>query len=400
MTSGPLKHLTVLDLTHYKAGPYATKLFSGFGASVIKIEKPRVGDGLRQKGPFVDQREGIERSIPFLWLNGGKQSLTLNLKSQQGIDLLKQLIPKADVLIENFSPGVMDRLGLDYETVRSINPGVIMTSISNFGQTGPYRHYKADEKVLYAMSGGMYATGDPDKPPLASGPSITQYTAGLHGFIATLMGLFARVQNKKGCYIDISIQESALENIEIHLAEFIQTGKVARRSGDEHPLVPWRSYKCRDGYAAIIGGPLRHWRRNAAELFEEPELNDPSLTHMAGRIENRRKVESLIKPWLLRNDREEIYHKGQKAGLAFGYLASLNDILQSPQLVSREFFVKTRPHPEHGELSICDAPFKVLDEKWQNDHAPLLGEHNNQIMTDLLGYSEKQISDFVALGVI
>ena len=174
---------------------------------------------------------------------------------------------------------------------------------------------------------------------------------------------------------------------------------MARRNSDEHPLVPWRSYPCRDGYVAIIGGPLRHWPKGAG-LFEEPRLADPEFAHMADRIARRREVEALIRPWLMRHDKKDIYHLGQTLGLAFGYLASLADILESPQHLAREFFQETEPHPEVGPLRVCGAPFRLDSASWRVGRAPLLGEHNRAVLVDLLGYSRDDVARFSAEGVI
>lgn len=399
MTDAPLGHLTVVDLTRYHAGPYCTRLLAGYGARVIKVEAPDSGDPLRQCGPFVKNKPGNERSIPFHWLNAGKESITLDLKTNKGREIITALIREADVLVENFAPRVMPSLGLDYDKVRELNPRLVMTSISNFGHDGPYRDYRANESVMYAMSGGMVATGDPDRPPLASGPAITQYTAGLHAYIATLMAVWRRTRTDHGEHVEVSIQESALENIEIHLTEYAHKGKVARRDGDEHPLVPWRCYPCSDGYAAVIGGPIRHWRK-AADLFEEPRLGAPELRHMGDRIARRREVEAMIRPWLERHDKKDIYHKGQAIGLAFGYVASLAEALESPQHRAREFFQETEPHPEVGRLQQCGPPFRITSGTWRVGRAPLLGEHNGTVLSDLLGYSLDDVARFSAEGAI
>jgi len=395
----PLANLKVLDFTHYRAGPYCTRLFSGFGARVIKVERPLTGDPLRHQGPFVDDVPGCERSIPFHWSNAGKQSIAIDLKSPEALEIVSALIRWADVIVESFTPGVMKRLGFDYARCSYISPRVIMTSISNFGQDGPYRDYRASESTMYAMSGGMISTGDPDRPPLAPGPAITQYTAGLHAYIGTLLACLRRANTGRGEYVDVSVHESALENIEIHLTEFAQEGRVARRSGDNHPLVPWRSYSCRDGYAAIIAGPLRHWHR-AAELFEEPKLGAPRLQHMRGRIERRHEVEMLIQPWLDAHDKQDIYHRGQAMGLAFGYVATLAEVLASPQHAARSFFVQSDEHPEAGSLRQCGAPFKFGGGTWNSGRAPLLGEHTKSILVEIAGCSEDEMERLAQRGVI
>jgi crotonobetainyl-CoA:carnitine CoA-transferase CaiB-like acyl-CoA transferase len=395
----PLSHLRILDLTHVRAGPFCTRLLAGFGARVVKIERPGLGDRLRRSGPFADGVSGPERSIPFHWLNAGKESVSLDLKSSRGREILLDLVKNSDALVENFAPGVMARLGLDFARLREINPKLVMVSISNFGQTGPYRDFKADEAVLYAMSGGMMATGDPDKPPLASGPAITQYTAGLHAYIAALMTL-ARAGDASGEYIDVSIQESALENVEIHLAEHAHDGKTARRNGDQHPLVPWRTYPCRDGYAAIVGGPLRRWPKAARALFgEDSPLAAPEFAHVRERIARRSEVEGLLRDWLASTDKREIYEHGQANGLAFGYLATLADVLASPQHAARGFIGKCEDHPVLGPLTACTAPFRARGWTWRMGRAPLLGEHTERVLAEF-GLAAADIKRLAAEGVV
>jgi CoA:oxalate CoA-transferase len=398
MVEKALGHLTVIDLTHYVAGPYCTKLMAGFGSEVIKIERPHTGDKIRHVGPFFQDKPGLETSIPFLWLNTAKKSITLNLKSETGRDIFLELVQSADVVVENFSPRVMPGLGLDYETLRSINPRLVMTSISNFGQTGPYRDYKAEEIVEYALSGLMYMTGDPDKPPLCAGPVLTQYNAGMHAYIATLMAIYQRSMSSKGQYVDLSIQECALDNIEVSLVEYLHEGRSAKRTGDEHPLVPWKLYPCKDGYVAVIGGPVRHWLRGAS-LFEEPKLLDKKYQHMADRIKYRQEVEALIQPWLNRNKKKDIYHAGQSQRLAFGYLANLAEVLESPQHRARGYFIEI-DHPVVGKHKHCGAPFRPSETPWQSLRAPCLGEHNGDIYGRRLGYAPGDIERWRKEGVI
>jgi len=382
MSAPPLAQLVVVDLTQDRAGAYATRLMAGFGARVIKVEPPD-GDRLRSCGPYIADKPGRERGVPFHWLNGGKQSVVLDIADARGRESLAMLLRRADVLIEDLAPGELARRGFDQPALDRINPRLVVTSISNFGQDGPRRDYVADETVMYAMSGGMVATGDADKPPLAPGPAVTQYTAGLHAYIGTLMALLRRGPAGSGERVDVSIQESALDNVEIHLAEYAEAGKVARRKGDEHPLVPWRTYPCRDGYVAIIGGPMRHWHR-AAALFEEPRLAAPDLAHMGDRVGRRREVEALFAPWLQRTDKKDVYHKGQAIGLAFGYVATLAEALGSPQHSAREFFRETEPHPDVGRLKVCGPPFRFGDAAWIVGRAPRLGEHTETVLKEVL----------------
>lgn len=205
-----LDKLKILDLTHYIAGPYCTKILAGFGANVIKIEKPDKGDLTRSMPPFLGDEPGLERSGLFLYLNNNKKSITLNLKSKTGLKIVKELIKDVDVVVESFKPGVMAKLGLDYQTLEKINPGVVMTSISNFGQTGPYRDYKSTHLIAWNMSGVRYSNGRPGETPLQGGDWLTDYVAGVHGVIGTATALYQRGQTGVGQQVDVSIWESSI----------------------------------------------------------------------------------------------------------------------------------------------------------------------------------------------
>jgi len=398
MAEHALSHLKVIDLTHYMAGPLCTKLMAGFGAEVVKVERPRTGDGLRHVGPYYNNVPGPESSIPFLWLNTGKRSVTVNLATTQGREILLQLLRDADILIESFAPGEMARFGLSFEVVHEMNPRLVMTSISNFGQTGPYKDYQAEEIVTYAMSGLMQLTGRPDRPPLCSGPAVSQYTAGVQGYIATLLAIWNRAATGVGQYVDVSIQESGLDNIEVVLTEYLHAGKIANRTGDEHPLVPWKLYPCKDGYAAIIGGPIRNWL-SAADLFEEPRLLETRLQHIGDRMKHREEVGQYLQPWLARHGKKEIYEAGQRRRLAFGYLANAQDVMQSPQHEARGFFVDI-DHPVTGLQRYCGPPFRSSTTAWRSERAPLLGEHTEEILTGSLGYTEKDLARLRAQEII
>ena len=393
-----LSNITVLDLTHYFAGPYCTKLMAGFGANVIKVERPGSGDKLRTLGPFFTENHSIENSIPFQWLNTGKKSITLDLRSEEGTQIIKKLVAQADVLIESFRPRTMPGFGLSYLTLQTINPRLIMTAISNFGQSGPYRDYEAEEIVEYALSGLMSVTGDPNAAPLCSGPLMTQYTAGMHAYIASLMALLQRDRTGQGQFIDVSIHESALGNIEISLAEFLHLGRVAKRSGDKHPLVPWQLYPCKDGHAAVIGGPVRHWLP-AVPMFDEPRLFDEKYRHMSGRMQHREEVDDLLKPWLSKHRKREIYYEGQRRHLAFGYLATLAEVEESPQLNSRGYFVDVE-HPVSGKQKHCGPAFRMSAIDYKTIRAPLLGEHTEEILCGYLGYSRERLEALSHAGVI
>ena len=218
----PLADIRVVDLTHGIAGPYCTKLLADFGADVIKIERPDTGDFSRAAGPFVQDTPDLEKSGLFLYLNTNKRSIVLDLKTSQGVEAVKELVRTADVLVENFRPGVMAELGLDYEVLSNLNPNLVMTSISNFGQTGPYRDYLASELTLFAMGGRMHATGLPDRYPLKLGGNHVQYQAGNVAAMATLFAWYAdRYRGMGGQQVDISIFETQVGSINMRLRNLL-----------------------------------------------------------------------------------------------------------------------------------------------------------------------------------
>ncbi len=377
MTERALGHLRVIDLTHHVAGPYCTKLLAGFGAEVIKVERPGSGDPLRSMGPFYQGVEGPERSIPFLWLNTGKKSITLDLKLSGDREKLLGLVRQSDVLVENFRPGVMERLGLTWEVLREVNPRLVMTSISNFGQHGPYRDFRAEEIQCYAMSGQMYLTGLPDTFPLAPGPSACQYLAGAHAYIATLMAFLLCRETGCGQHVDVSIQETCIETIEMPpLINFLHKGVVANRA--KHIMVPWDLFPCRNGWAAVIGAPFRNWDRGA-ELFGQPELFADKYHHCRDRMQYRAEIEALLLPWLATQDKEDVFLAGQERGLAFGFLADFSEVLALEQHRARDFF-SSIDHPVVGRHVYCGAPFRLSSTPWRQLRAPLLGEHNGEIL--------------------
>jgi len=365
-----LDGIKIIDFTHFVAGPYCTKLLAGFGATVIKIEKLE-GDA---------QRNELHGSnISFLWLNTGKESITLDLKTRWGREKAKSLIADADLVVENFSPGVMYRLGLGFEELKKINPDLIMVSISNFGQTGPYRDYNAEEIQLGAISGLMDNTGDADREPLTSGPKLNQYTAGLHAYLAAMLALQQRGkgeagQGEAGQLIDISIMESSMELIENRLHGFLAEGTLAKRG--PHLFAPWGNYACKDGYATVIGAPFRHWATGVS-VFESPELGQEKYFQLHNRIEDRKSIDEIIKTWASKKEKKEIFKSGQENGLSFGYVETLSEVNHSVQHHSRQFF-ETISHPLSGPQPYCGAPFKMSATPWKSFKAPLLGEQNKK----------------------
>lgn len=374
-TREALHHVQVVDMTSRVAGPFCTKLLAGFGARVVKVEPPGSGDAARSAGPFVGDEEGAERSLPFLWLNTGKESITLDPRSADGSVPLKNLIQCSDVLVESFPPGTMDALGLSFDACRRLNPRLVVCSISNFGQDGPYRDFLAEELQLYALAGAMYLSGEKHLPPLGPGTPVCHYTAGLTAYLAILMALRKRARTGEGEHIDVSIFESALDLIEVALAGHLRNGSIATRGS--HAFAPWGLFSCLDGYVAVIGAPFRKWRRGA-EMFEQSRLLDPKYRELRDRVRYREELHALIQPWLDRHTRKETCEPAYEKGLAFGQLSSFDEVLTSPQHQAREFFVEIE-HPDAGRYEYCSAPFKMSATPYVSGRAPRLGEHNGRV---------------------
>jgi len=381
MPDQALEGYKVVDLSWHIAGPYCTKLLAELGAEVIKIEKTGGGDPARMMPPFFNDDVHPEKSLLFLYLNTGKKSTTLNLKTEKGKDLLKSLIRDADILVESFSPGVMTDLGLDYAVLEKINPGLIMTSISNFGQTGPYRGYKASDITEMAIGGLMHMTGEPDREPLTYGGWQAQYQGGMNGFAATMCALTHRdivSETGEGQHIDISIMESIAQILENFDLAHQVTGGLYERSGRLWANAPaWGIYPCEDGYVGLVSGPVRRWLQ-VSVMMEEPELAD--LKYVAQRRELADEIDALMYPWLFEHTKDEIYHKGQSMDpkVPTSPVRTPEDLINSPQFKARKFFVEI-DHPVVGKGMYPGAPAKLQETPMKISRAPLLGEHNEEI---------------------
>ncbi|MBI4640742.1 MAG: CoA transferase [Candidatus Tectomicrobia bacterium] len=396
----PLSGLKVLDLTHLIAGPYCTKLLSEFGAEVVKIEKPGEGDLARRIGPFLNDIPHFERSGLFLYLNMGKKSITLNLRTVKGKKILFELVKWADVVVENFEPRVMPDLELAYEVLEKINPKVVMTSISNFGQTGPYRDYLADEIIEQAMSGLMYIVGDPTGEPLKPGGFQAEYQAGLSGAIGTMTALYARNRTGRGEHVDISIMETITSLIENTLVVYSYQGVVRKRAGSRFPRNhPTAILPCKDGYIAVAAQMQKQWEA-LCELIEKPDLlDDPKFATAADRYDHADEIDEVLLIWSRELTKEEIFHRAQARRIPVSIVCTVQDLLNDPHYQARNFFIELG-HPEAGSLTYPGAPFKMSETEWKGARAPLLGEHNQEIYGDLLGYTQQDLEKLRSTKVI
>ena len=398
---GLLEGVKVVDFTHYFAGPYCTKLLATLGAEVIKIERPGSGDPIRSIPPFSSRRLPGESGAWFLYLNTSKKSVSLDLKSEKGREIVLKLIEGADIVVENFAPGVMERLGLGYDSLSNVNPAVVMTSISNYGQTGPYRDWKASEINLYATGGLMNITGEPEQPPLKEGAPLAQLGAGQNAFVATMTALFQAEETGEGQQIDLAIAEYATNVLENALMQYSYSGVEFTRVGNRgYGRAAWGIYPCQDGFVGIIAGPDQNWPE-VSTIMQSEELADPRFASRQGRLLNADEVDALMLPWLLEHDKVDIFKAGQDHGLGFSFVAGMQDILEMEQLVARDYFVNLE-HPIAGTLRYPGPPIspdRTVVEPWVYRRAPLLAEHNLEVLGGL-GYDSKGVERLFAEGVI
>jgi len=351
--------------------------------------------------PFLGDEPDPEKSGAFFYLNTNKKSITLNLKSEKGVRKFKDLVKEADALTENFMPGTMAELGLSYETLSEINPRLIMTSISYFGQTGPYRHYKATNLTVYGLGGPMYTQRPSTRPmdrPEVEGGLQAEYITGVLSYIATVAALLNKAGANRGTRIDMSAMESVASSLMGHVAEYPYLG-LSRRTNPFaiHGYPIGYSVRCKDGWISLtpgIGGAP-----NMAFLIGKPELkDDPLFAKPRARMADPEKFDALILPWLKEHDKWEITKEAQQLRLAFTPVLSPREVVEDEQIKAREFFEQA-DHPVMGEVTYPGAPAKLSETPWQAGRAPLLGEHNEEIY-GRLGYAKEELIKLHEEGVV
>ena len=394
-----LAGIKVLDLTHYIAGPYCTKMLADYGAEVIKIEKPGGGDGARMMAPFFGDDPHPEKSGLFLYLNTSKRGVTLNLKSVTGVQIFRELVKDADVLVENFSPRVMPGLGLSYESLEKMNPRLVMTSISSFGQSGPYRDYKATEIVADAMGGWSTVIGHTEREPLKPGGNQAQFVAGMLGATGTMAAFYGQETAGVGQHLDISIMDAVLY-IQMNITSMYSYDQVIRkRYGSRVWPAPGGILPCRDGYIGAITVTAEKWPV-LCQWMGMPELiEDPRFRTATERSENVDELDAIMISWLVQYDADELFREAQKRGLPFGVPASAKMLVESPHLNERGYFVEV-DHPVTGRVRYPGAQVKMGNLPYELKRAPLLGEHNEEIYCRRLGYSKNDLVRLREQGVI
>lgn len=400
MPEQALSGITVLDLSEYVAGAYCTKLLGAFGAEVIKIEKADGGDPARRVGPFLNDDPNPETSALFLYLNTNKKSITLDISSLTGAEIFKRLVTDADVLVEGFRPGAMTEMGLDYASLKEINPRLVMASITGFGQSGPYRYYKGGRLVLDALSGYMFVNGEPGREPLAASGEQPAYQGGLHGYTGIMSALIHRENTGRGQYIDISQMEcmSSLHQFVVNRYEY--SGNIQQRVGNRYAHShPATIYPCKDGYISVNTPSLQFLEPMLTLMELEYMLEDPRFETPFHCLANADAFDEMVIPWFKERTRKEIIEAYQEWRVPAAYVNTVEDLLDDDQYKARDFWIDI-DHPEAGTLPYAAAPYKMSETPTQQERAPLLGEHNEEIYCGVLGMGKEELVRLRALDII
>lgn len=381
---GALSDIRVLDLAG-EIGVYCTKLLADLGADVIRIEPPW-GDPMRSRGPFYHDEPHPEKSLYFFTFNTNKRSITLNLETSEGCTLLKRLVERTDIVVETFTPGYLEEKGLGYAALSQINPGLILTSITPFGQTGPYRHYKGPDIVGQAMGGLLYVCGWEDLPPVQMGACQAYYLASVQAAVGTLIALHHRDLTGRGQHVDVSMQQAVPVSLTTSLPVYELTGEIRRRVGDEHRGPAWGVFPCKDGF---VDCRLRahRWRNFVGWLDSEGMAGDLKEEKWQDAELRQREVEhidTIFRNFLMQLTREELCESGQVRRIEVMPVNTTAEILEDPHLAARGFFVDVE-HPELGaSLRYPGPPYRLSHTPWRmTRRAPLLGEDNLAIYEEL-----------------
>ena len=398
MPAGLLSGLRVLDLGSGVSGPWCAKLLADYGAEVIKVEPPGSGDATRRMGPFAGDDPDPEKSLTFLYLNTNKKGVTLDPSTVTGRKLLDRLLSDADVLVENNPPAQAKELGLDYQSLAAVNPRLVVTSITPFGQTGPYRDFQATDIVTYALSGLMYHSGDSDKEPLRNVLDQSFYVAGANAAAATQVALFARLTSGEGQHVDVS----AAACLGAHLVQPVPyynymgavKGRRPVRGAGFEELMP-----ARDGYVAPSVQGSQPWA-TIASLIGLEELQDEKFATGAGRIAHGEELKELLIKGLAQWDRMPLFLASGERRLVFGMAQDAGDLANCPHLQARDFFVDV-DHPVVGRAQYPGMAVRLPGETITGSQpAPLLGQHNAEVFGQELGYSPEDLVSLRQHGVI
>jgi formyl-CoA transferase len=396
--TGPLTDLRVVEMGQLLAGPFAGQLYADFGAEVIKIEAPGTGDPMRQWG-----RERVDgKALWWSVVARGKKSVTLNLREEEGQQIAKDLIKTADILIENFRPGTLERWGMSPEVLWEDNPGLIILRVSGFGQTGPMSKQAGYGAIGEAMGGLRYVTGEPDRPPARAGISIGDTLAAIHAALGGMMALHHRERTGKGQVVDSTLYEAVLNVMESLVTDYDVSGYIRPRTGSILPkIAPSNAYPTSEGVDILIAGNQDTVFARMAEAMGQPELaEDPRYKTHAARGENQAELDEIVKAWTRQHTAEDVEKIMAEAGVPCGKVYRAPEMLADPHFAAREAIIRIM-HPEYGEIAMQNTAPKMSETpgkvRWVG---PELGEHTNEVLTEVLGKSADDVADLAERGIV
>lgn len=396
--AGALDGIRVLDFTHSLGGPFCTLLLRDLGAEIVKIERPVRGDVVRSRAPLTKALE----SGTFIILNRGKKSITLNLRSEQGHDICMDLVNKVDVVVENFSPGTMDRLGLGSQELCKLNPELVYASMSAFGHTGPRRAEAGYDPVAQAMGGLITLTGYPDRPPTKAGPPIADLGAGLFTALAIVSALNHRSKTGEGQVIDISMQDAIwlFTAVEFSPYYFIN-GEVPQRYGNAVPHAsPANVYQAKDGFIIIATAELAQVENVFRIIGREDLIGTPLCSQQSERLKRKTEIDAMVEEWTKIRTVKEILTKLRTADVPCSLIPTYDQVCNDPQLLSRDMIIEVEQHLS-GKVKVPGSPFKLSRTPGNvNYPASSLGEDNREVYSGMLGYTEQELEKLVKDGII
>lgn len=399
-----LRGIRIIDLTQFEAGTSCTQMLAWLGAEVIKVEPPLMGE----QGRKASRDRPDADSYYFMTLNSNKKSVTANLKSEAGLALVRRLLSKADVFIENFAPGVIERLGLDWEKARAINPRVVYAQIKGFSPQGPYGRFLAFDMIAQAAGGALSITGEEDGRPLKSGLTIGDSGAGIHCAMGIIAALYQRVATGRGQRVEVAMQEAVINFSRMAYARQLMGATPCPRTGNQSILgatAPSETYPCKGGgpndycyiYTSRAGNA--HWQR-LLEVIDRRELaEDPRFASPEDRWTHRAALDAIISEWTRRHDKHEVMARMGRAGVPAGAVMDSSDLMFDPHLRERGVFF-TVEHPIRGPVTLPGWPVHMSESKVAPAAPPLLGQHNDQVYGDLLGIDPVRLEALRADGVI
>lgn len=396
-THHPLSGITVLDLSHVYNGPYATFLMAMAGANVIKIE-PFEGEHLRSRGDMGGA------ALPFAMLNSNKKPVTLNLKTEQGLALFKEMVARADILVENFAPGVMDRLGLGADVLHEINPRLVYGSSSGYGKEGPYRDYPAMDLVMQAMCGVIECTGYPDQPPVKSGAAMCDFMAGIHLYAAIMTALYERERTGKGRSVEVSMQEATYASLASNLGMFHARGeKAPSRTGNRHGglgISPYNAYRTTDGFV-VLNAPGDHHFRAILDVMGRPDLkDDPRFISRSARVAHFQDVDALLEGWTKTLPKQEVADRMLAAKVPCAPVRGLAEVMNDRNMHERGS-LQWIDHPDLGRVVLPHSPLVFEgSERLPIEPSLPLGSRNDAIFGDWLGHTPQELAAYKAQGII